>query len=103
MGLELVPRALAGALSAGAVAIAWLVGLVCDVPIRSVTLRSMAGALLFWALGLLIGKVFVRIAQVGTREPPLGSASEMESAVPTDPLALRNDQATQPLRVGSYS
>jgi len=60
MSLRLIPHTFAILLSAGAFAVAWMAGLASDVPLHAIALRAAAGAAVFWLLGLIIGKIFVR-------------------------------------------
>ena len=59
MALQLIPHALAILLALGAFSIVWMVGLACDVPIHSISIRALAGAAVFWTLGLFLGRIFV--------------------------------------------
>ena len=59
MNLELFPAVFAIVLSVGAFAVAWMVGLACDVPAHAIALRATAAAAVFWLLGLIAGKIFV--------------------------------------------
>jgi hypothetical protein len=59
MNLGLLPPVFAILLSVGAFAVAWMVGLACDVPAHAIALRATAAAAAFWLVGLVAGKIFL--------------------------------------------
>jgi len=59
MNLSVLPQKLGIAAATGAFGIAWLVGLINDVPIHSISLRAIIAAGMFWAVGFMAGKVLV--------------------------------------------
>lgn len=59
MNLQALPHVLGILLAAGAFGVAWLVGVLSDVPLDRIALRAVIGAAVFWALGIVAGRIWV--------------------------------------------
>ena len=59
MNLQVLPQRLAFLSSAGAFVLTWVTGLISEVPVHRISLRAVAGAAVFWVIGLVVGKVFL--------------------------------------------
>ena len=59
MNLHTLPHVLGVLLACGAFGVAGLVGFLSDVPLDRIALRAVVGAAVFWALGILAGRIWV--------------------------------------------
>ena len=59
MNLQILPHKIAFVLSMVAFGVVWLVGLAANVTGEALALRALLAGAGFWALGLMMGRVFV--------------------------------------------
>ncbi len=59
MNLHVLPHKLALLGAVCAFGVAWMIGLLCDVPIDRVSLRALLAAAAFWAMGIVAGRLIV--------------------------------------------